>query len=237
MEFIQRLHESKGYKPLASQVNLPPAVKTPVLASLLKRGFTREILAAWDIVWDKAVGAMRLPCYTAAGSAEGLIWRYPQGVQPKYRYSPGFERSKALYGLWRLSGRIEQMILVEGPLDAIWVQQCQLACVAILGSSLSEEQALLLRHFQVRRIVLCFDNDVAGEQAGKKASYLLRELGFWVYRANLPKRYKDIQEVPYAKVKGVLSNPELCVNGSGVLHPRFRRWASNSLKSQSQVWK
>ncbi len=240
MEFVERIRGNEKYAPMEEAPDATPKPKAPVLKSLLDRGFTREILEKWDIVWDAERGAMRIPVYSRSGDAEGSIWRYPEGVQPKYRYETGFQRSETLYGLWRLSLAVTDVVLVEGPLDAVWVQEAGWSCLAILGSSLSEAQARIVSHLKAKRVLLCFDNDPAGVIASQKAAALLKQNGCWVYRVKLPSRWKDIQEVPNDRVKDVLKRLELSVNGHGMLHSRYKRWSTtkqlDKLKSNG-IWR
>lgn len=238
IEFIERVRKDPEYAPLGAPTSPLEQLKKPVLNSLLERGFSREILDKWDIGWDAKVKGMRLPVYSRTGGLEGLIWRFPVGVEPKYRYQVGFERSKTLYGLWRLSTKIAQIVLVEGPLDAIWVQEAGIAALAILGSSLSEQQAHIIQQLRPSRVLLCFDNDAAGKHATSGAVGLLQREGCWVYKVALPKRVKDVQEVKCADVVNVLSKVELCVNGKGMLHSRYRRWVQPGQSPKGDgIWK
>lgn len=214
------------------------ATEQPMLRSWAARGFTTSMLLKWGIVWDDDVHAMRIPVLTEQGALLSNIWRAPEGVEPKYRYDAGFSKSAILFGLWRLPNPCQQqVVLVEGPLDALWVQEVSIPAVAILGSSLSERQVELLVERQIRRVVLCFDNDMAGVEATYRARAQLRRTGIWVYQVHLPGRYKDIQEVPNGKVAAIVSKAELSVNGTGTVHPRYRRWLKGGVQIASKVWR
>ena len=208
-----------------------------MLKSLVKRGFTREMFDKWGIQWDEDKGAMRLPIMNRDGKLQSNIWRYPEGVTPKYRYEKGFQRSETLYGLWRLGTVVTDVVLVEGPLDAIWVQEAGWNGLAILGSSLSESQAMIIRRLKPKRILLCLDNDPAGMLATQKAASLLKTNGCWVYRVKLPQRWKDIQEVPRDRVNNILKRIELSVNGKGMIHSRFRRWTNSTKSNSNGIWR
>lgn len=217
MDLIERLRTRVEYAPQHFQ-----QARAPVLRSLLERGFTRAILATWGAEWDGERQAMRFPVHLPQRIWN--LWRAPEGVQPRYRYEVGFPRASALYGLWLLPARLERLVLVEGPLDAIWAQAAGCPAVAILGSDLSEQQAALISE-HTRRAVLCFDADTAGASATARAAPLLRRLGVWVLEAHLPPRKKDIQEVPLEHVKGIIAGASLRANGKGVVRPRYQRWA------------
>jgi DNA primase len=86
--------------------------------------------------------------------------------EPKYRFPPGFHKSQELFLLHRArhSGH-DGVIVVEGFFDAAKVWQAgHRNVVALMGSSLSDRQADLLReHF--RSAVLMLDGDSAGWSA------------------------------------------------------------------------
>ena len=237
MEFIDRIKGEEQYAPMGDFDTVPSKPKVPVLKSLLERGFTREMFEKWDVVWDEDRGAMRIPIMSKRGDLQGRIWRYPEGVNPKYKYETGFQRSETLYGLWRLGTVVTDVVLVEGPLDAIWVQEAGLSGLAILGSSLSETQAQIVRRLKAKRVLLCFDNDPAGSLAAQKATGLLKQYGCWVYRVKLGKRWNDIQEVPIDKVPKILANIELSVNGSGMIHHKFKRWTGATKANDKGIWR
>ena len=236
MQFLEGVRKDSNYAPLSMTDSSPEIApnKEPVLKSLLQRGFTRDVLAKWGIVWDKTVGAMRLPVRNCVGEIEGNIWRYPVGITPKYRYEVGFAKSETLYGLWRL-GKCPRIVLVEGPLDAIWVQEAGIPALAILGSSLSEQQIILLLTMDVQHVVLCFDNDTAGIRATQHATPMLRSKGLWVHRVTLPSNCNDIQEVK--NVAAVIDKAELCVNGHGMVHPRYQRWLGRKEINSNAIWR
>jgi len=230
MDFIERIRRDSDYTPVIIQ-------EKPILKSLLQRGLGRDMLAAWDIEWDSKVGAMRLPLYDRLKKFIGNMWRFPEGREPKYRYEAGFKKSETVYGLWKLPSQLDKVVLVEGPFDAIWAAEAGIASLAILGSNLSEEQSRLIQQF-THKIVLCFDNDTAGEHADYEATKLLRQQGCWVYRVTMPKKWNDIQEVPHDKVLALIESAQLCVNGKGMLHPRFRRWQHiNQTRDINSIWR
>jgi len=226
IELVDRL-EAVGHRP-------KPAAKAHT--SLLRRGITAEIAASWKICWNPDVGATEIPCHDPEGAFVGYIWRMPDGQVPKYRYPAGFPRSRLLFGLHRLH-LDRQIFLAEGPMDAIWLQAAGLPGVALLGAFLSAGQMEILSKRLLREIILCFDNDKAGQLATEMATRQLRQEGFWVYRVELPPKFKDIQEVPIEKVPQVAGNRHLCTNGAGMLHPRYKRWLDKECAAGAGIWK
>lgn len=187
---------------------------TKGLELLLARGFSPACLAAWEVAWDASMKAVQLPVYDASRRYAGCIWRQPEGREPKYLYPQGFPKSNLLFGQYNLPAS-KEVVLSEGPLDAIWLQEAGLPGVAVLGSSLSSQQLELLG--TADRVILCFDNDAAGQQAVTQAGRALRAVGKWVLRLWLPSRYKDIQDVPLQRVKSLFRTcVEPYVNSTGL---------------------
>ncbi len=239
---LKRLNASVGGEDYEEGKPEYTAEQEPILQSWLDRGLTREILLKWGIQWDASAGAMRLPVYDdTSPTPVSNIWRAPEGVMPKYRYERGFRRVDHLFGSWRLPSPWTKIVLVEGPLDAVWVQEAGEYGVAILGSSLSMAQVQQLVEGQARQVTLCFDDDEAGQAATERAIPMLREEGIYVYRAELPKAkggklFKDIQEVPLHLVGPTIRAAHLSVNGSGVVHPRFARYTNQPVRT-GLVWR
>ena len=194
------------------------------------------MMQRWGIRWNEDVGGMEFPVHDALGEFIGYIWRMPEGEMPKYRYPQGFPKASLLYGLDRLNGR-KRITLVEGPLDAVWLQEGGFPGVAILGSLLSKQQLALLVEQGSHEVSLCFDNDTAGKLATEMATKMLRRQGFWVYRIELPAKHKDIQEVPHEQLSAVMERRHVCINGAGLIHPRYRRWLAEACKQEESVWK
>ena len=100
--------------------------------------------------------------------------------EPKYLNSadsPMFHKKLVLYGLKEARERIKEglpVIVSEGYMDAIAIDQYQVAgAVAPLGTALTEEQMLLLWK-STEAPYLCFDGDAAGQRAAART--LLRLL-------------------------------------------------------------
>ena len=94
---------------------------------------------------------------------------------PKYLNSPetqAFKKGEELYGLYearKSQSRLEKILVVEGYMDVLSLVQSGIAnVVATLGTATNETHfQKLFRH--TNEIVLCFDGDAAGRQAGWKA--------------------------------------------------------------------
>lgn len=164
-----------------------------------ERGFTKETLRRFEVRYDAADASLTWPVRDSEGRLLGFTRRLIQPRQgPKYLYSPGFKR--VLFPLNHLEGT--DVVLVEGPLDAMWLHQHGYdSALALLGSNLKESQARwLLRH--VTSVRLLFDADEAGEKAAKGARRSLAALPVRVLR--LPEGRSDPQELSKKELEEVL---------------------------------
>ena len=99
----------------------------------------------------------------------------------KYLNSPEtliFNKRKNLFGLnVAKKTKLPYMILVEGYMDAIALHQYGFDCaVASLGTSLTEEHAVLLSRY-TENVVLIYDGDEAGQRAAQRAIPMLEKAG------------------------------------------------------------
>ena len=76
----------------------------------------------------------------------------------------------------------------------MWLDQHGCPSVALLGASLSKAQEVLTLGLQTEELVLCLDNDEAGQIGFQKAMGCLSK-SFVVSYVKLPKEYKDVQDV------------------------------------------
>ena len=164
---------------------------------IIERGFKKKFLKEWECGLEESTEGLFIPSKDQYGRIIGSIVRRPLGYNPKYMYNKHYPRNKTVFGLDRVmqyDGDMPFVIVVEGPLDAMWLWQFGYPAVALLGGVLSIPQKLLLTKIPTKELVLCFDNDETGVKVSNTAE---RELGifFFISKINLPKEYKDIQEV------------------------------------------
>ena len=113
-------------------------------------------------------------------------------IQPKYLNSPEtpiFRKGEGLYGLYQSKEHVRakgEVLLVEGYFDLLSVYQHGFDNIcAPLGTSLTEQQALLLSRF-ARKAIILFDGDLSGIKAALRAIGLLIDAGVDVFVALLP---------------------------------------------------
>jgi len=166
----------------------------------LNGGFEADTLEKAGLAFRSDSGEMKdrfrrrivVPIRSAGGRLVAFGGRILGQGEPKFLNSPEtivFHKSNNLYGLNRGSRSIKRRnfaILVEGYFDVIALHAAGFEnAVAPLGTSLTEEQAKLLRRYAAKTII-CMDADDAGQRAAVRAAGLLLEQGFSVNIAPLP---------------------------------------------------
>ena len=171
----------------------------------LDRGFTMQTIRSWGIKYDKWIRAIVLPVYDCHGSRlVGVIRRMVpplwSGV-PKYLYTPGFERKRHLFAAQRHPRNGEPTIVVEGPLDALWLHQHgYTTAVALMGSYLGSGQLAVLRQLG-GSVVLALDSDDSGRAAVERLEEVLRRQ--FVVQEAVVVGGKDVQELDAAQLAEV----------------------------------
>jgi hypothetical protein len=145
---------------------------------LTLRGITKEIAADFGIGFFSGKGSMVnrivIPIHNRAGELVAYAGRSIDESEPKYKFPNGFRKSLELFNLnWVLSVGRELVIVVEGFFDAVKVEEAGYPVVALMGSSLSQEQEDTLIEFS--KVILMLDGDEAGREATQTiASRLMR---------------------------------------------------------------
>ncbi|MBE0433583.1 DNA primase [candidate division WOR-3 bacterium] len=136
---------------------------------------------------------LMFPIFNLSGRIVGFGGRsIDDHMQPKYLNSPEtpiFRKGEVLYGLYQSKERIRakgEVILVEGYFDLLSIYQHGFDNIcAPLGTSLTEQQAVLLSRF-ARKAMILFDGDLSGMRAALRAIGLLIDAQVDVYVAVLP---------------------------------------------------
>lgn len=90
-------------------------------------------------------------------------------------FTPIYDKGESLFGLNIAKGYgTEQIVLVEGIIDAIFLHQAGIKnVVAVLGFNLTERHAALLSKY-TKKVVVCYDSDLLGQKGAKEATEILR---------------------------------------------------------------
>ena len=184
----------------------PPA--WDALWSLLqKKGVTRQEALACGLIiegqkgdYDRFRGRVLFPIRDIAGKLTAFGGRILSGEGAKYINSPEgplFNKRALLYLLPIAKASIREIgaaIVVEGYMDALRLHLCGFRnAVATLGTSLTAEQAALLKRM-ADRVLICYDSDAAGQEATLRGMTLLQKEGLDVHVVELP-RGKDPDEL------------------------------------------
>ncbi|HSE43204.1 MAG TPA: DNA primase [Acidobacteriota bacterium] len=144
--------------------------------------------------YDRYRSRIMIPIHDIHGNIIGFGGRIfkGNGEEAKYLNSPEtslYSKSHQLFGLYFSKEHIQEQkfaILVEGYFDLIVpFQSGHTNIVASLGTSLTENQARLLRRY-ADRVVLLYDPDLAGKTAALRAIPILLKEGFAVQIVTLP---------------------------------------------------
>ncbi len=172
-----------------------------LISHLHTLGFTDDVLLDAGLLFQREEdgdvrprfrGRLIFPILDASGRHVGFGGRLLGTGEPKYLNSPEsrvYSKARLLYGLnWAKNAirRAERAILVEGYFDVLRVAASGLPnVVAPLGTSLTEEQAKLLRRYTTTAYLL-YDGDAAGMKASFRAGDVLLREGFAVMVVSLP---------------------------------------------------
>lgn len=134
---------------------------------MLRRGFSLDTLRRWGVGWDQETRSDVLPLWFG-GELVGLV-RRPHGGRPaKYVLTAGTDKRRYLFGWDLVPAGARWVALVEGSLDAMWLDQHGYPVVAALGADISDQQAALLAG-RFWRVVLALDADRAGRAGTDRA--------------------------------------------------------------------
>jgi DNA primase len=161
-----------------------------LLTHMRKAGFTDSDIVNSGLagqgekgLYDRFRGRVIFPVRDEMGKIRGFGGRLIDGEGAKYVNSPEgelFNKRRLLYLMHAAKKTVRELgrvILTEGYMDAI---RCHLAgfseAVASLGTSLTEEQASLIKRF-ADLCYIVYDSDSAGQEAAVRGMYILQRRG------------------------------------------------------------
>ena len=162
-------------------------------SGLLTPGFGEEykLTLLWRDQAGRAIGIVGRPLTDDKQELES------RGLS-KYKYSAGMEKDQGLIG-FSSARKSSQVILVEGVLDALYLNKKGFKVVALGGTSLSEAQLQALKTVGVRELLLALDMDKPGREATERLSMDLEGGTVRAYVISLPEGFKDPDELIRAK--------------------------------------
>ena len=190
------------------EIGFAPTGSEALILNLLKSGFhADDILRAGlsfrterGLSFDRFRGRVMFPIHNHFGKTVGFTGRilpqFDDGKSGKYVNSPEtpiFAKSKLLYGFWKSKNFIrdaKNAFLVEGQMDFLlsWQAGAKNA-VASSGTALTGEHLHALRRL-TDQLVISFDNDDAGREAGERAIDLAEAADFGI-KVAIFHDYKD----------------------------------------------
>ncbi len=129
-----------------------------------------------------------------AGRPTGIICRALDNKDPKYLYSAGLKKSKGFVGINKARNE-SKIILVEGVLDALYLNIKEEPTMSIGGSSLSDSQINALQNAGIEEVILALDSDKSGQESTEKIIKTLMTTDLKTYVISLPEGYKDPDEL------------------------------------------
>jgi len=186
----------------AFRLGFHPDHPTGLLRALAAQGVTAEQAAALGLAARKGDtwvscfrGRLIFPIADGRGQVRGFGARALTTHGPKYLNSPDspiFHKGQLLYGLAQARSAIQacgEALIVEGYLDVLTLHQSGLMqTVSPLSTTLSIAQLKTLRPL-VKRVVLVFDGDTAGQAAVTRVFLPAEESGIPVTVAVLPREH------------------------------------------------
>ena len=174
-----------------------------LLTAMQEKGYTKaDLLAAGLVVanqqgriYDKFRNRLMFPVIDVKGDVVAFGGRVLDKSEPKYMNTTEtivYSKRRNLYGI-NLAKKTKRpnFILCEGNIDVITLHQAGFDnAVASMGTALTMEQTKILSRY-AKELVLCFDNDTAGQLATQKNIELLKDSEFNVRILQLPRRLVD----------------------------------------------
>lgn len=135
------------------------------------RGVSRCTVSHFGLGYcEKGIMAGRIciPIHDAGGHLIAYAGRWPDAHpppgEPRYRFPRGFRKRDVLFNAHRVTGAT-QVVLVEGFWSVFRLDALGVPAVALMGCSLSDHQAGILRKSGAERITILLDGDAAGRSA------------------------------------------------------------------------
>ncbi len=219
----------------AFQIGYSPTDRLWLYKFLRKKDYSPEFLAETGLFLKNKQkiaffhNRIMFPIRKSHGQVIGFGARSLGEQGPKYlnsSESPYFQKRENLYGLSVNRDTIrkqEQFILVEGYTDVITLYQADLrTAVAPLGTSLTAEQARLLKRY-ARKAYILFDGDDAGLRAAEKAVHILEEQEFDTYVVSLSEKADPADVYQKEGPEGLKKSLEYSINSFDFLLKRALR--------------
>lgn len=143
---------------------------------MYSRGFTKETLDHFKVVFNETNKYQGFPVYNAEGGLVGISGRNTLNEEPRYLPLIRFQKAQVVFNLHKINVK-QPVIVVEGEINCIAMYQHGYEnTIAVLGASVAHDQIEILKNSEIEELIVFFDTDPAGEKGTNK---LISEL--WRY--------------------------------------------------------
>jgi len=251
---------SRGLKPETIsefEIGFAPDLNDGLSIHLINSGYSPDdiIRAGLAIknekgrIFDRFRGRIMFPIHNHLGKVVGFTGRilpeFEKEDVGKYINSPEtpiFKKSKILYGFWKSKNFIREKnsaFLVEGQMDFLASWQAGIKnTVASSGTALTEDHLSALRKL-TDKLIITFDNDKAGQEAGEKAIDMALKFDFDV-KIVMFQDFKDPAEAALAGEKNLLNAIEKAMPAPEFYFQKYLKqeesnWSKDKLKNIQTV--
>lgn len=172
---------------------------TSLCSHLKSKGFSDNEIVSANLgtfrkngkgIYDRFTNRVMFPIIDLRGNVIAFGGRIMTDEKPKYLNTsdtPVFKKSNNLFSLNNAKNSGSRtLVLCEGYMDVISVNQAGFKnTVATLGTSLTSEQAVLMKRY-ADEVVICYDADEAGQKATARAIPILRKAGLLIRVLTVP---------------------------------------------------
>jgi hypothetical protein len=152
--------------------------------------------------WLKCIGlpAVIFAVRDQLGNVVAVGSRY---LNPRTPKETSFSKGLIRLGAFQTPGALEADVIgiTEAPIDALSLALCRLPSIATIGSN--HDKPFFWRHIKAQRILICTDNDDAGDTAADKLTTIL---GDRCERFRFPESVKDANAWLQADASGLRSS-------------------------------
>ena len=160
---------------------------------LRQKGYTQSDMARVSQkgnLYDRYRSRVMFPIFDLRGNVTAFGGRVLTDEKPKYintADTPVYHKSSGLFAMnFAKNTDSRQLILAEGYMDVIALHRAGFQnAIASLGTSLTEEQARILKRY-ADEVVICYDADGAGQKAAERAIPILKDTGLRVRVVTVP---------------------------------------------------
>lgn len=182
---------------------------------LINRGVTLDTAKRWGLGFDKEKRRAVFPVRDYGGSLWGCVGRSINGASPKYLNYWNMKKGKHVFGGHLVTNQ-KKIVIVEGVFDAVLADQAirqrglsdRYGIFSVLGASVSTQQVELVLRFATE-VLLCFDNDEAGQRGQSEAKKLFSPY-VMTRVCSLPRETKDFGDCTEDQVLEVIENAKFC---------------------------